>query len=107
LPYLDLPGTNNVYDDQGESQSPLVPVHGFTSTHEDWRYQAAYFRPRHRVVSPDLRGHGLSSYQDPLTCTVKNCGADVKALLEALDFKDAVLVEHSLGCRVVLQVNLT
>jgi pimeloyl-ACP methyl ester carboxylesterase len=106
MPYLDLPETVLFYDDQGAGLPPLVLVHGFTCAHEDWRLQISYFRSRHRVVSPDLRGHGLSSYQDPLTCTIKNCGGDVKALLEALDLKDVVLVGHSLGCRVVLQTNL-
>ncbi len=106
MPYLHLAGTTMFYDDQGKGPPPLVLVHGFTCTHEDWRFQVAYFRSRHRVVSPDLRGHGLSSCQDPLTCTIKNFGTDVKALLEALDLKDVVLVGHSLGCRVVLQVNL-
>ncbi|MFZ5449515.1 MAG: alpha/beta fold hydrolase [Thermodesulfobacteriota bacterium] len=106
MPFLDLPGTTMFYDDQGKGRPPLVLVHGFTCTHEDWRFQVAYFHSRHQMVYTDLRGHGLSSCQNSLTCTVKNCGADVKALLEGLDLKDAVLVGHSLGCRVVLQANL-
>ncbi len=106
MPFLDLAETALFYDDQGDGWPPLVLVHGFTCTHEDWHCQISHFRSRHRAVSPELRGHGLSSYRDPLTCTIKNCESDVKVLLSTLDLKDVVLVGHSLGCRVVLQVNL-
>ncbi len=55
-----LPGTELFYDDQGEGRPPPMLVHGFTYTHEDWRFQVAYVRSRQRVVSQDLRGQSLS-----------------------------------------------
>lgn len=83
--------------------STYVLVHGFACDHSDWRLQAAHLSPRHRVIAPDLRGHGGApgSARD---CNVETYGADVAGLLETLG-EPAVLVGHSMGCRVVLEAN--
>ena len=81
---------------------PLVFVHGFACDHTDWRPQAAHFSADHRIFAPDLRGHGASP-GDPADCSIETYGADVAALLEKNDLRDALLVGHSMGCRVVLQ----
>ena len=90
------------YTDEGTGGPPLVLVHGLLCTRDDWRLQAERFAGSHRVVRPDLRGHGATPRgSEPLT--IATLGADVAALLEALDLTGAVLAGHSLGCRVVLE----
>ena len=83
---------------------PLVFVHGFACTHADWRLQTAYFRD-HPVYAPDLRGHG-ATHARPEDCSIETYGGDIAALLDGKDLKAAVLVGHSMGCRVVLQAYL-
>ncbi len=106
MAYLELPETSLFYEIRGVKGPPLVLVHGFTCSHEDWRYQLEYFQKSHQVVAPDLRCHGRSSCDLPLSCTIKKCADDLRALLKALDLKDAVLVGHSIACRVILQAYL-
>ena len=80
----------------------FVLVHGFACDHTDWQHQIEHLAKRHKVLSPDLRGHGKT----PGTAdqvSIENFGADVAKLLEKNDVRDAVLVGHSMGCRVVLQ----
>jgi len=80
----------------------FVLVHGFACDHTDWQHQIEHLAKRHKVLSPDLRGHGAT----PGTAddvSIENFGADVAKLLEKNDVRDAVLVGHSMGCRVVLQ----
>ena len=84
---------------------PLVFVHGFACTHADWRLQLAHFGADHDIHAPDLRGHGRT-HARPEDCSIETFGADVAALLEGKDLKDAVLIGHSMGCRVVLQAAL-
>jgi pimeloyl-ACP methyl ester carboxylesterase len=36
-------------------------VHGNGCAHEDWDPQIEFFRGRHEVITPDLRGHGASA----------------------------------------------
>jgi len=84
---------------------PLVFVHGFACTHADWQPLAAHFGARHPVFTPDLRGHG-ATHARPEDCSIETYGSDIAALLEGKDLKDAVLIGHSMGCRVVLQAYL-
>lgn len=84
---------------------PLVLVHGFACTHADWRLQLATFGVEHDIFAPDLRGHGRTHARAE-DCSIETYGSDVAALLEGKDLKDAVLVGHSMGCRVVLQAYL-
>jgi pimeloyl-ACP methyl ester carboxylesterase len=105
MPYFELQGTRLFYERQGEGNPPLVFVHGFACAHDDWRAQVDFFRPRQGVMVCDLRGHGAST-GDPARCDVETYGADVSALLHALNLPPAVLIGHSLGCRVALQAYL-
>jgi pimeloyl-ACP methyl ester carboxylesterase len=90
------------YVQRGHGTPPIVFVHGFTCDYTDWEAQLTAFAPKHRVVACDLRGHGKTP-GTPETCSIETFGADVAALLEELGLNNAVLVGHSLGCRVVLQ----
>ena len=86
----------------GSGAPPLVFVHGFACSHEDWLLQTEFFRKSHEIVACDLRGHGLTPGR-PEECTIENFGGDVAALLINLDLSKSILVGHSMGCRVVLQ----
>ncbi|HEY8069434.1 MAG TPA: alpha/beta fold hydrolase, partial [Burkholderiales bacterium] len=85
--------------------APLVFVHGFACTHADWRLQLAEFSVDCPTFAPDLRGHG-ATHARPEDCTIATYGSDIAALLDGKDLKGAVLVGHSMGCRVVLQAFL-
>ena len=84
---------------------PVVFVHGFSCTHDDWRLQTAHFAGRHPTFAPDLRGHG-ATHARPEDCSIETYGADIAALLDGKGLGGAVLVGHSMGCRVVLQAYL-
>ncbi|MCP5152068.1 MAG: alpha/beta hydrolase [Chromatiales bacterium] len=86
----------------GAGEPPVVLVHGFSCSHEDWRLQVEHLSAGHTVVAPDLRGHGASGpFREPTS--VVSCAADVVALLDRLELRGAVLVGHSMGCRVVVE----
>ena len=89
----------------GNGEPPLVFVHGFGCDHTDWDAQVAHFSSRHRTVAVDLRGHGTTPGDAP-DCSVERYGADIAELLRALDLKRAILVGHSMGCRVVTEAAL-
>ena len=105
MPYVDANGMRLFYDDQGAGDPPLVFVHGFACAHEDWRAQAAFFQSRYRVIACDLPGHGASE-PPPDQGSIESLGGAVAALLDTLDLPPAVLIGHSMGCRVVMQAML-
>lgn len=86
----------------GSGAPPLVFVHGFACSHEDWKFQLEELKTRHEIVACDLRGHGATPGR-PHECSIEHYGGDVAALLGNLDFSDAILVGHSMGCRVLLE----
>jgi pimeloyl-ACP methyl ester carboxylesterase len=84
---------------------PVVLVHGFGCSHADWQPQIEHLSKDHVVEAPDLRGHGATPGQ-AADCSIETYGADVARLLAERDLAGAVLVGHSMGCRVVLQAAL-
>lgn len=86
----------------GNGSPPLVFVHGFACSHEDWQSQIDFFSRTHEVVACDLRGHGATPGR-PHECSIEHYGGDVAALLNLLELSDSILVGHSMGTRVILE----
>jgi pimeloyl-ACP methyl ester carboxylesterase len=89
----------------GQGRPPIVFVHGFACAHTDWNAQVAHLSPRHQTIAVDLRGHGASA-GTPDECSIERYGADVAEVMRALALPPAVLVGHSMGCRVVIEAAL-
>ena len=89
----------------GNAHPPIVFVHGFACTHTDWDAQVTHLSPRHQCVAVDLRGHGASP-GSAADCSIERYGADIAELMRALNLPPAVIVGHSLGCRVVVEAAL-
>ena len=87
---------------QGRGAPPLVFVHGFACSHEDWRHQLDFFSKTREVVACDLRGHGGTPGR-PQECSIEHYGGDVAALVNNLELRGVFLIGHSMGCRVVLE----
>jgi pimeloyl-ACP methyl ester carboxylesterase len=86
----------------GGDGSPLVLVHGLGGTIENWRALAPALAACHRVLVPDLPGHGRSS---PLP-EARDVGALADAVLGIADVEEirrAVWIGHSLGGVVALR----
>lgn len=85
------------YWTSGSPERPTVLfTHGATADHEMFNAQVAALAPDYHVVTWDVRGHGRSR---PVKrrFTLKDCAADLIALLDALHVKQAVLVGQSMG----------
>ena len=82
---------------------PIVLVHGLSLDHRSWHYQYVDLEDRFRLVGVDLRGHGRSTLgSEPVG--PHRFAADLAAVLEQLDLRDAVVVGHSLGGTVLGQL---
>ncbi len=86
----------------GSGTPPLVLIHGFSCDHTDWKAQIAAFSPKHRTVAVDLPGHGKSKTSGA-ECSIEAYGAAVAAVMRSLDLPPAVIVGHSMGCRVAIE----
>src|SRR5690242_12500013 len=86
----------------GGAGPPLVLVHGLGGTIENWRALTPLLAERHRVLVPDLPGHGHSSLL-PEAPNVDSLADAVLAVADAAEIRGAVWVGHSLGGVVALR----
>ena len=91
-------GTHIFYKDWGPRDAqPVVFHHGWPLSADDWDNQMLFFLGKgFRVIAHDRRGHGRSS-QTSGGNDMDTYAADVAALAEALDLRNAIHVGHSTG----------
>jgi len=91
-------GAQIFYKDWGpKTAQPIVFHHGWPLSSDDWDGQMLYFLGQgFRVVASDRRGHGRSS-QVSDGHDMDHYAADVSAVVEHLDLKNAVHIGHSTG----------
>jgi len=84
------------YEDHG-SGAPVVLIHGFPLNGGSWEKQLpVLLEAGHRVITYDRRGFGDSS-KPTVGYDYDTFAADLRALMEALDLRDATLVGFSMG----------
>jgi Predicted hydrolases or acyltransferases (alpha/beta hydrolase superfamily) len=91
-------GTEIFYKDWGPRDAqPIVFHHGWPLSADDWDNQMMFFlNEGFRVIAHDRRGHGRSS-QTWTGNEMDTYAADVAALTDHLDLKNAVHIGHSTG----------
>jgi pimeloyl-ACP methyl ester carboxylesterase len=114
IDYLDIPGARKHVVDTGRgrvayitagSGPPLLLLHGLGATSETWRPNIATLAKTHRVVAPDLPGHGESRGPRMLT-SVEPLVEAMDALCDAMGIEEASVLGHSLGGLVAMRFAL-
>lgn len=91
-------GTSIFYKDWGPRDGqPIVFHHGWPLSADDWDNQMMFFLLHgYRVIAHDRRGHGRSTQTDAGN-EMDTYAADVAALTDHLDLRNAIHVGHSTG----------
>jgi non-heme chloroperoxidase len=91
-------GVQIFYKDWGpKSAQPIMFHHGWPLSSDDWETQMLFFVGKgYRVIAHDRRGHGRSS-QVSDGHDMDHYAADVAAVVEHLDLRNAIHVGHSTG----------
>ncbi|MGZ4595466.1 MAG: alpha/beta fold hydrolase [Actinomycetes bacterium] len=96
-----LHGFDLHYVDAGQG-APVVFIHGLLGSHRDWSDLLGDLSTQHRVLAPDLFGHG-SSAKPMGDYSLGAHAATLRDLLDHLDVPAVTLVGHSLGGGIALQ----
>lgn len=75
---------------------PVLLSHGATLDHESWAPQIEALAAHYRVLTWDLRGHGLSQPLDG-KFTMERGAADIQAILDHFGIETVALVGLSIG----------
>ncbi len=81
--------------DAGAAGPLLVLLHGFTDSSRSHAELASLLRPQFSLLIPDLPGHGSSAARQSMGCD--GFAEDVEALLDHLGRGEAIVLGHSMG----------
>lgn len=97
MPYLRTQDESEIHYRDWGSGTPVVLIHGWPLNSDMWEKQASYLVERgYRVILYDRRGFGMSSH--PWNgYEYDTFAADLHAVMEKLDLRDATLVGFSMG----------
>ena len=96
-----LNGHEFSYLDSGEGPAVLF-IHGLTGSSRNWAHLVDKLNTRHRVLAPDLHGHGESA--KPMgDYSLSSHAATLRDLLDRLGIDQVTLVGHSLGGGIAMQ----
>lgn len=102
--FIDLPGVR--WHVQRTGQGPhLLLLHGSGATTHSFEGLMSELSDRFELLVPDLPGHGFSSTIRRKRSSLGNISGALKALLDYEEFKPALIVGHSAGAAIA--VNMT
>jgi pimeloyl-ACP methyl ester carboxylesterase len=104
MPHVTRDGVKLYYEESGAGDPAMVFVHGWCCDRTHHAPQVEHFSPRHRCVSVDLRGHGLSDASAD-GYTIAGFADDVAWICGQLGLNKPVIVGHSMGGAVALSLS--
>jgi pimeloyl-ACP methyl ester carboxylesterase len=99
---FEVNGIQLHYEIHGDGE-PLLWLHGFMGCGSDWRYVFAEPPASHRLIAPDLRGHGASTHSSG-SYSHRQCAQDILALLDHLGLSKVKAIGISGGGIVLLHM---
>lgn len=82
---------------------PLILLHGWTSSSQEWFPFLDALNAHHRVYRWDARGHGGHTLAHPGSATVERMAQDLKNLIDHYGLRQATAVGHSMGALTLWQ----
>lgn len=104
--FLQLDEGRMAFEQAGTGGLPLVFLHGFACNRSFFAAQTAHFGARRRVVAIDFLGHGESDTPE-IEYRLPRFAADAARLVEHLGLGEVVVVGHSMGGAVALELAAT
>lgn len=92
-------GAELSYISAGSGQ-PIVMLHGWLQSAEQFRYQIPVFAKHYQVIAIDLRGHGESE-KVPFGYRIARLAQDIHELISTLQLRKLHLFGHSMGCSLI------
>lgn len=83
--------------------SPVIMLHGWTSSHQEWFPFLPALNAQHRVYRWDARGHGGHDISGKESPSVERMARDLNNLIEHYEIDQATVVGHSMGALTLWQ----
>ncbi|WP_265944945.1 alpha/beta fold hydrolase [Dechloromonas sp. A34] len=83
--------------------SPIVMLHGWTSSHQEWFPFLGQLTAKHRIYRWDARGHGGHPLGKHAAPSAKRMARDLQNLLDHYELDKVTAVGHSMGALTLWQ----
>jgi len=93
------------FSQHGDQGPPLIILHGLFGSARNWQGIAKQLSDRFSVYTVDLRNHGSSAHADSMD--YRSMAADVLFFMQQQGIDSAVLIGHSMGGKVAMQLALS
>lgn len=101
--YITLNDSKVHYKEYGQGEKSLIFIHGWGCDLNTWKYQFDYFKDKYHLVLIDLPGYGQSDKVEK-DYTIDLFAQSVSEVIRNLEIKNPVLVAHSMGLPVAIEV---
>jgi non-heme chloroperoxidase len=92
-------GAEISYISAGEGK-PIVMLHGWSQSAEQFKYQIPAFAEHYQVIAVDFRGHGESE-KVSFGYRIARLSKDLQELISSLQLEKPHLLGHSMGCAII------
>lgn len=96
---------NLQFNEYGADGPALIVLHGLFGSARNWAGHARNLADTHHVYALDLRNHGASDRA--MTMTYEEMAEDVAGFIAEQGLSDPVIMGHSMGGKVAMQLALT
>lgn len=107
MPYLPINDLTYYYEIHGAGR-PLLLLHGFTGSSQNWRPLLPGLTGHYQVILVDVLGHGrTASPPDENRYAIDRVAADLIALVDEMGYADMGVLGYSMGGRLALFTAVT
>jgi pimeloyl-ACP methyl ester carboxylesterase len=97
-------GVRLAFDKAGEGDKSFIFIHGIGTNRQFFSSEFKYFCQQGQVLNIDLRGHGESDKPEQIY-TMEEYAEDVFWLCEQTKIKNPIVIGHSMGGNIALELN--
>lgn len=107
MQFVIIRGLRYAYSQVG-SGAPLLLLHGFSGSTQNWADHQSAFADHYSVIMLDLPGHGATDApDDPARYSMEQTTRDLALFIEQVAGKPVHLLGYSMGGRIALSFTLT
>ncbi len=98
------PAGTIVIEEHGQGPLPILLIHGMAGDASFWASTVRALGSGYRLIVPELRGHGRSALSGEGDYSIEGCADDLAAVVGELALERFVLVGHSFGASVAMEL---
>lgn len=100
--FIEINNIKLCYLDAGNSQIPIILIHGFPFCKEIWAHQIDFLKLKYRVIAYDIRGFGNSSTENEKELNMDLMADDLMLFMDTLHIEKVIVCGFSMGGYILL-----